>query len=68
MSDITLTQPLPDVLKKRHIAILIDKSERTVERLVRSGQLPAPLIPGRWSRVVIERWLEGGTSGRRGRR
>ena len=67
MSDHT---PLPNVLNKSDLARLLDKSERTIDRLNRAKVLPEPLVPGhpRWSRAVIERWMDGGTTPRRGRR
>jgi hypothetical protein len=58
---------LPEICSKRDLARLLDKSVRTVDRLQRARLLPEPLVPGRWSRRTIERWLDGG-SVRLGRR
>jgi hypothetical protein len=68
MTDDERSPSLPTVLDKTDLAQLLRKSERTIDRLHRAHILPAPLTPGhpRWSRAVIERWLEGGgTAGRR---
>jgi hypothetical protein len=56
-----------NALDKGDLARILHKSERTVDRLRRAGILPEPLTPGhpRWSRTVIERWLEGAPVGRR---
>jgi hypothetical protein len=63
-------EDLPLVLFKSDIAGVLRCSDRTVDRLERSGRLPDPLnIPGRprWARDAILLWLAGGEK-RRGRR
>jgi hypothetical protein len=72
MAGVTPTddKSLPTILNKADFARLLNKSERTIDRLQRAGVLPEPLIPGhpRWSGTVVKLWLEGGTVSRRGRR
>lgn len=53
---------LAAILNKTDLARLLDKSTRTIERLHRSGRLPEPIVPGRWTGPVIERWLGRGHS------
>jgi hypothetical protein len=67
MSDDFANAPLPTVLDKTDLAQLLRKSERTIDRLHRAHILPAPLTPGhpRWSRTTIQRWLDGGSVGRK---
>jgi len=58
---------LPLVLVKDDWARILKKSRRTIDRLYRSGQLPAPLTDGdpRWSRGQARAWLDGGRYRRR---
>jgi predicted DNA-binding transcriptional regulator AlpA len=56
------TDLLPVTLTKQHWAFLLDCSERTIDRLIRSGRLPDPLpLPGRkrWGRDAALAWING---------
>ena len=64
MSEVTTDANLPLVLTKRDIADVLHKSVRTVDRLDRAGRLPEPVIPGRWSRDVFLKFLNGGSRNR----
>jgi excisionase family DNA binding protein len=52
------------VYSRRQLSDLLDVSERHVDRMVRTGQIPGLVRVGRlvrFRRVVIDRWLAGET-------
>ncbi len=51
----------PQIMTKADLAALIQLSARSVERLARTGKLPAPIVIGgsrRWRRSEVEAWLD----------
>jgi hypothetical protein len=65
------TKAAQEIFYKRDLARVMQRSERTIERLQRSGKLPEPLpIPGRpsWSSHRFLDWLRSGGASRRGHR
>lgn len=52
----------PLLLDIRSVARLLDVSEKTVERMVKSGELTPPIRLNkrniRWSRVAVEQWVK----------
>lgn len=67
--DVKKLKPTPDSSKSisqfysiDEIAKLLEMSQRSIYRLVKSGKVPSPLkLPRyRWKREVIDRWLEQG--------
>ena len=67
MSQPITTDNLPPALTKADVARVLNRSERTVERLIRARVLPDPFIPGRWSRDVVLSWIANGGARRVGR-
>jgi predicted DNA-binding transcriptional regulator AlpA len=57
----------PLLLDIRSVARLLTVSEKTVERMVKSGELTPPIRLNkrniRWSRVAIEQWISNRTAG-----
>lgn len=58
--------PLEPLLTKRGVALYLDISERTVDRLVESGMLPAYRIGGhrRFRLEEVEQYVEDHRDGR----
>ncbi len=57
-------QQLPLLLTKPRVALLVDVSERTIERWVQEGRFPTPVRTGedrrtvRWRKADVLAWLE----------
>lgn len=45
----------PIVFTKRQIREMFQVSDRALERWVKNGRFPKPILPGRWDRSVILR-------------
>jgi excisionase family DNA binding protein len=60
-SDSTSHKGIPELLTVHELAAILKLSHRSIWRLVRSGQLPAPIHLGastRWRADLIATWLK----------
>ena len=46
----------PLVYTKREVRVMFDVSNRALERWVKQGRFPAPILPGRWDRQQLDQW------------
>lgn len=49
----------PLVYTKREVRVMFDVSSRALERWVKQGRFPKPILPGRWDRQEIDQWRSG---------
>lgn len=53
-----MQEATPLVYRTKQLTVMLDTTPRTLQRWVKAGHLPAPFMPGRWSKPVMDEWLE----------
>lgn len=46
----------PLVYTKREVRTMFQTSDRSLERWVKQGRFPAPILPGRWDKQQVDQW------------